>query len=158
MLGDSVSTEEIFAVLERERRTGELLPLGRDFYSKNQIETEESETGTAGKQKENHDRLIESLKAKRLQKILTYIAYGRNLPAQIPEEEERLYIRINNIIKEEKAGNKKTKIKITSDMPELITPGGKKIGPFVKDSIISPESEKETEFLIENKLGEKVIV
>ena len=113
---------------------------------------------TAEKQKENHDKLIEALKAKRLQKILTYIAYGRSLPDQIPEEEERLYIRINNIIKEEKAGNKKTKIKIISDMPELVTPEGRKIGRFTKDSIIDPESEKETEFLIKNKLGEKVIV
>ncbi len=132
--------------------------MGKDFYNKNKNETKNPEMETAEKQKENHDKLIEALKAKRLQKILTYMAYGRSLPDQIPEEEERLYIRINNIIKEEKAGNNKTKIKIVSDMPELVTPEGRKIGPFAKDSIIDLESEKEAEFLIKNKLGEKVIV
>ena len=152
-----IPTEEIFAILEKERKTGELLQLDRDFY-KNSIKAEKDPyLYGPDKLKENRKRLLDALRARRLQKILTYIAYGRQLPNSMPEEEERLYIRINNIIKEEQHGQKTEQIKIISDMPELVTPDGKKIGPFEKGRIINVESDKDMKFLIENKIGERVI-
>ncbi len=152
-----IPTEEIFAILEKERKTGELLQLDKDFYKNKTGGEKEQDLYGSDKLKENRKRLMEALKARRLQKILTYIAYGRTLPSPIPEEEERLYIRINNIIKEERHGHKAEQIKIISDMPELVTPDGKKIGPFEKGRIINVESDKDMKFLIENKIGERVI-
>ena len=139
-----IPTEEIFAILEKERKTGELLQLDKDFYKNKTGGEKEQDLYGSDKLKENRKRLMEALKARRLQKILTYIAYGRTLPSPIPEEEER-------------HGHKAEQIKIISDMPELVTPDGKKIGPFEKGRIINVESDKDMKFLIENKIGERVI-
>ncbi len=144
--------EDIFNRLNEERKTGELLPLEIDIYKKNEVFAagEENEERYIG----NLRKLMSALRERRIQKILTYIAYGRSLPHQIPEEEERIYIRIKEIIKEEERGPSAVHLKILADTPEVVTPEGKKIGPFKKNTTAAITDASDAEFMIKNKIGE----
>lgn len=151
---ESITTEEIFTRLSEERKTGELLPLGHDIYQKAAMEGGDDKSEDSLRREENKKKLLGQLRTRRLQKILTYIAYGRSLPHPIPEEEERLYIRIKKIIDEENSDSKDRKVRILTDTPEIITTEGRKLGPFGKNTIINIENQGDLEFLIKNKIGE----
>jgi hypothetical protein len=151
---DWITTEELFTKLNEEKKTGELLPLDLEIYKNTENAENKEQSENAAKQQENRAKIITALRSKRTQKILTYIAYGRHLPKPIPEEEERLYIRIKKIIEEENGGQKTTKIRITADTPELRTPEGRKLGPFDKNTLVEIENQQDLEFLIRNKIGE----
>lgn len=154
MNNSQISTEELFTALNEEKKTGELLPLNKDLYKKVEAEEKEDPPGDSARHRENKKKLLNMLKARRTQKILTYIAYGRNLPHPVPEEEERLYIRIKKIIEEESGSPKTTKIRVVVDTPEIITAEGKKLGPFGKNTVVEVEDQQDLEFLIKNKIGE----
>lgn len=150
-----VTTEELFSKLSEEKKTGELLPLPETLYEVAETPPPEDQTPDGNlKQQENKKRILAALRARRIQKILTYIAFGRNLPHPIPKEEERLYIRIKRIVEEGNEGHKTTKIKVLVNTPELTTPEGKRIGPFEKNMLIEVENQQDLEFLIKNKIGE----
>jgi hypothetical protein len=153
MTKEKMNTEELFNKLSLEKKTGELLPLDPNIYKEqgNNIKEENENSATSA---ENKNKILNMLRARRLQKILTYIAYGRPLPHQIPEEEERLYIHIKKIIEDESTSTKSTKIRITADTPEIITTEGRKLGPFDKNTVIEIENQQDLEFLIKNKIGE----
>ena len=146
-----VSTDDLFSRLAEEKRTGDLLPLPQDLYTS--IETNKLADKT---QEENRQRLVAALRARRTQKILTYIAYGRKLPKPIPEEEEKLYIRIKKTIEEDGPPAMPPKIKIIVSAPELVTPEGRTIGPFEKNTIVEIGNRQEFEFLLKNKIGEEI--
>lgn len=147
-----ITAEEIFSILQKEKKTGELLQLEPDFYKKTKSSQELQ--NTAENSAENYQRMLALLREKRTQKILNYIAFGRSLPHPIPEEEERLYIRIKNIITEEEKGAG-TKLKVFEETPEIITPEGKKIGPFHKNETVEV-NKPEAEFMINNNIAKKV--
>lgn len=155
MSQEKVSVEELFAKLAEEKKTGELSVLPEDFYLKASGGTEDSHEN-ATIHDENRRKLIGALKARRQQKMLTYLAYGKNLPHPIPKEEERLYILIKKILDEENKSTRSTKIKIISDAPELVTTEGRKIGPFEKNTIIDVENQEDLEFMLKNKIAETI--
>ncbi len=148
--------ETVFSVLEKEKSTGELQPLSANFY-KEVSEFVASVKDSASKSElANLEKMVLQLKEKRKQKILIYIAYNRHLPEPVPEEEETLY---NEIVKILNKGEKKAetaKIKILADLPEIITPEGKKLGPFKSGEVIELEDQNDINFVITNKIGEKV--
>ncbi|MGC8671863.1 MAG: hypothetical protein ACP5TJ_03155 [Candidatus Micrarchaeia archaeon] len=148
--------ETVFSVLEKEKSTGELQPLNTNFY-KEVSEFVASVKDSASKSElANLEKMVSQLKEKRKQKILIYIAYNRRLPEPVPEEEETLY---NEIVKILNKGEKKAetaKIKILADLPEIITPEGKKLGPFKNGEVIELEDQNDINFVITNKIGEKV--
>ena len=148
--------ETVFSVLEKEKSTGELQPLNANFY-KEVSEFVASVKDSASKSElANLEKMVLQLKEKRKQKILIYIAYNRHLPEPVPEEEETLY---NEIVKILNKGEKKAetaKIKILADLPEIITPEGKKLGPFKSGEVIELEDQNDINFVITNKIGEKV--
>jgi hypothetical protein len=97
------------------------------------------------------------LKERRVQKLLIYLAYNKQLPSQIPEEEEMLYSRIRVLL--DGTGGTEDKIKrvrILSELPELMMPNGGKVGPFKQNQVIEIANANEVEFLLNNKLGEIV--
>ena len=57
-----IPTEEIFAILEKERKTGELLQLDKDFYKNKTGGEKEQDLYGSDKLKENRKRLMEALK------------------------------------------------------------------------------------------------
>ncbi len=152
MAGEN-SAEVLFAKLDAERKTGELLQLPRDFYSEHGSIANVPEVEN-GKQTQNTKKTLETLKAKRIQKILIYLAYGKTPPQPMPVEEENIYNEIKRILNKEIPLQKTTKIRIIAKIPEIITTSGHKIGPFESGEIITSEKAKDIEFIINNKLGE----
>jgi DNA replication initiation complex subunit (GINS family) len=151
-----VTTEQLYNILQSEKKTGELLPLPKEFYKYAEQYLKGLEPSSEDKPQmiTNFRKLLLSIKEKRTQKLLIYIAYNKQLPTQIPEEEEDLYKKIKNILEGTDHSQKLKKLKINVDMPEIIMPNGNKIGPFKQNQIVESAAQDEVEFLINNKLCE----
>jgi len=156
---EEITPEVIFSKLQAERKTGELLPLPADFYEQIDKEIENLKKNPSMESKqylENFMKLVNQLKEKRMQKVLIYLAYNKQLPQPIPRFEENLFKKIKAIINEESKPPQVKRIKINLDIPEIITPEGNKIGPFSKDQIIEIDDSKEIEYILQNKIGELI--
>lgn len=155
-----LSTELLFSKLQQEKTSGELSPLQADFYVQATLfinslgEREHGEENA--KQQENAKRMLASLKERRKQKLLMYVAYSKPLPSIVPEEEERLYNEIRQILNKEDQHAKISKFKITSDIPEVLTSQGRKIGPFKQGEVVEISNNNDAEFIVKNKIGETV--
>ena len=143
----------VFEVLKAEKKSGELVVLSKDFYEETAKLLAQTKDPT---EKQNIGRTIDSIKEKRTQKILVYVAYNKELPNQPPHEEEDLYNQITKIVKREARTTNQTKVRITADVPELITTKGNRIGPFKQNEIVSVGDGDDTKFIIENRIGEIV--
>jgi len=156
----NLSTEFIFSVLQKEKATGELMSLQRDFYS--QVELfigaleKTSHVDENRRQLENATKMFASLKEKRKQKLLLYVAYNKPLPPIIPEEEENLYNEIRQILNKNDNQVKISRVKITSDIPEVLTSKGRRIGPYKQGEIIEISDSNDADFIVKNKIGEIV--
>ena len=100
--------------------------------------------------------MLASLKEKRKQKLLLYVAYNKPLPQTVPEEEEMLYNEVRRILNKDDSEAKIAHVKITSDIPEVLTTKGRKIGPFRQGEIVEIANSNDAEFIIKNKIGETV--
>ena len=149
---------ELFAKLQEEKKTGELLQLHSDYYIKldNYIGTKNDNFFENGKAQENIIKILSSLKKRRMQKILVYLAYEKPLPSQIPLEEEDLYNQIKKILNKEHVSNSVTKIRINVQVPEIITKEGTKLGPYKQNEIVELNKEEDINFILSNKIGEIV--
>ena len=147
---------ELFAKLQEEKKTGELLQLQSDYYVKldKYAETKKDNLFENGKDKENIIKILSSLKKRRIQKILVYLAYEKPLPSQIPLEEEDLYNQIKKILNKEHVSNSVTKIRINVQVPEIITKEGTKLGPYKQNEIVELNKEEDINFILSNKIGE----
>lgn len=155
MIETEINTNAIYNMLKNEQKSGELLPIKKDFYSK----IAEKLTGASEDQGEQKNllKVINALKERRKQKILVYLAYDKDLPSPIPSEEEDLYMQIKNILNKNDTAQKPTKVKITKTIPQVITQTGSKLGPYEQNEIVYIYDNTDTKFIIENKLGEIVL-
>ena len=155
-----ITTEMIFLKLNEEKNRGELTPLQKEFYTEAQdfINTLESIAGgeQGQKQAENTRRLLESLKEKRRQKLLIYLAYEKPLPQPVPEEEEGLYNEIRKILNRTEDRSRAASVRIISDVPEVFTSEGRKIGPYKQGDVVEVQNSGDVEFMIKNKIGEPI--
>ena len=152
----SVQPDEIFNIIKTEARHGEMTDLSPDFYVKlrkkiEDLKNTDDETNTSTA--ENVVQAEKTLKTKRMQKILIYLAYNKQLPARVPEEERSTYERIKQIINETSSLSKTTKVKITTRTPEIINQEGKKIGPFEQNQVVELDKDSDINFIISNKIG-----
>ena len=145
-------------MLQAERKTGEVIPLPANFYKEAQRQSIQIEAHEAGAQhKANFKKLLETLRERRLQKLLIYLAYNKQLPGQMPEEEGQIYNKIKGIISSNSdASEKLKKLRITTDLPELVMPNGSKTGPYKQNQSLETGDDYETEFLLNNKLAEPI--
>ncbi len=151
-----ITTEGLFNSLQNEKRTGEIVSLPKDFYKKAEEYLKEGLQGD-DQRAANFKKLLTSLKERRVQKLLIYLAYNKQLPSQIPEEEEVLYNRIRSLLDGTGSSEEKIKrVRILSELPELMMPNGGKVGPFKQNQVIEVANANEVEFLLNNKLGEIV--
>lgn len=155
-----MTTEFLFSRLQQEKATGELTPLQKDFYSQAasfiDLLSKASPDAEKTKQLENASQLLASLKERRKQKLLLYIAYNKQLPTTIPGEEESLYGEIRQILNKNDARTRISRLKITSDIPEVLTTSGRKIGPYKQGEIIEISDSNEVDFILKNKIGDMV--
>ncbi len=155
-----ISINLLFNILSEENKTGEVLDLANDFYPSAYSELSKLEENTdAAQQAKNFKKLLDTIKTKRFQKILLYVAYNKQIEVHVPKEEQTLYKEALTLIgKHSQQINsneqiQKTKMKITSDLPELLVPNKGKIGPFKQDQVVELADIKEVEFLSNNKLA-----
>ena len=160
LVATNITTEMMFARLQQEKVTGELLSLPKDFFS--QTASFISTLGAAGneedkkKQLENTIKIIFSLKERRKQKLLVYLAYNKQLPNPVPEEEEVLYNEIHQILSRDTAAVKVFRFKITASIPEVLTNEGRKIGPYNEGDLIEVANKSDAEFIVKNRIGETI--
>lgn len=147
-----ISAESLFDILQEEKRTGEIKQLPKDFYKK---AAQHMQTSFDGQYVANFKKLLTGIKERRVQKVLIYLAYNKQLPAQVPEEEERLYRSIKTLLveKQESMDGIK-KIKILTDLPEVLTTRGSKVGPYKQNQVVELTDDTDVDFLVNNKLGE----
>jgi len=150
-----LTTNEISVILKNEKKTGELLPLPKEFYTMAE-ETLRASGDPATNEHNSINKLIGSLKERRTQKLLIYLAYNKNLPQPIPSEEEDLYIQIKKILNKNTPDTKVIKIKMAKKIPQIITPSGNSVGPFNQDETVYLSEIADVKFIVDNKLGEIV--
>ncbi|MGC8662290.1 MAG: hypothetical protein ACP5RT_00690 [Candidatus Micrarchaeia archaeon] len=154
---DEITSEFLFEKLQQEKKTGELLSLPVDFYKLAELfekKSTENNIVESDRYIENFKKLLRQLKERRLQKVLIYLAYNKQLPKPVPKEEEDIYNRIKTIINQDNTNQEPKKIKINEDLPEVIAPSGNKIGPFSKGQVIEMEEYSIIDFILQNKIGE----
>ena len=137
---------------KKEKNTSKLLSMPKNFYkeAKELIKNSRNET-----EKTNISNTLKFLKEKRIQKILMYLAYDKQIGNEVADEESEIYSKIKTILKKGKIQNS-TKIKINIDVPEIITNTGTKLGPYNKNEIVDINSNDDVMFIIENNIGEKI--
>lgn len=159
-MSTNISTELIFAKLQSEKSTGELAALPASFYADISTfisEMEKSDlTESSAKQLETAKKMTLTLKDRRKQKLLIYLAYDKPLPQPIPDEEEVLYNEIRQILNRSSARSRLSKLKITTTIPEVLTASGEKVGPYKQGDIIEVSDGNDADFIIKNKIGELV--
>jgi DNA replication initiation complex subunit (GINS family) len=159
-MATNISAELLFSLLQHEKATGELQQLQPDFYAQvnrfldSLMSNRDSEEQS--RQFENTKRMLASLAEKRKQKILLYIAYSKPLPAIVPVEDEKLYNDIRELLASGGSNQKISRLKIKSDIPEVLTTEGRRIGPFRQGEIVEVSDSSDIEFMIKNKIGEIV--
>ena len=156
-MADNISYDYIWRFYQKEKQTNQLLPTGRNFYG--EIVNFTTASGSE-QQKLNLERVVAELFGKRKQKIILYVAYGRQ-PPMMSDSETDFYTRMVGVVNSHtldgKAGqDKKTKLmRSLKEIPEIMLPSGCKVGPLKKDEIIDgPESGADTEYLIKNTICE----
>ncbi|MDE1874127.1 MAG: hypothetical protein KGI04_03345 [Candidatus Micrarchaeota archaeon] len=157
----SITAESLFLSLQQEKATGELQPLPHDFYANATALVATLSKQDQGEEKarrvENVVKMLMSLKEKRKQKLLLYIAYSRPLPATIPNEEEALFNELHKTLNAGAPETKLSKLKIISDVPEVLTSQGRKVGPYKHGEIVELSDSGDVEFIIKNKIGEILV-
>ena len=163
---ESITYDYIWEVYQKEKATNELQQVMKTFYK--DISTfiagldaehaEEAETTQT-----NTKRLVVSIYERRKQKIMVYVAYGKQIPQSVAKEETDFYNSIiklfnENVVDERiLAGNdKKKSLKAACDIPEIFLPSGKRVGPVGKTEFVEVASSEDEEYLITNKLCEAV--
>lgn len=152
-----ISAEQLFSVLKEERGTGELLPLPEDFYTRVKEELLGSSWQRGGevtlKQVDNAENMLASLRGRRRQKLLIYLAYSKPLPQPIPKEETALYNQLSQVLSSGHNNVRVTRLKILADVPELITARGERIGPFKKGEVVEATQSSEIEYMLKNSIA-----
>jgi hypothetical protein len=165
MMADDMSYEYIWQTFNNEKKSAQLMPLPRGFYKsadtfiKGLGDNEYDER--AKNIKSNAVKILTDLYDRRKQKILIYAAYGRSLPNQTPEAEVRLFEKITELMKTPLSQHTEHQInkeflKSLKDMPEIILPSGKKIGPLTKNQEFDIEDKDDVNFLINSEICERI--
>ena len=142
-------------LLKLEQKSGEIIPLPKEFYIKinEKLKTYSSPNGDEYK---NLFKLYTTIRDRRTQKILVYLAYNKEPPRPLPAEDEDLYIQIKNIVNKSGGDSKPSKLKVLSTIPQIVAPSGNKLGPYEQNEIIYVYDRTDAKFMVENKLGETI--
>lgn len=150
-----ISVNGLNNLLKTEQKSGEIAPLPKEFYLKINEKLKTYGT-TESDEYKNLAKLYNSIKDRRTQKILVYLAYNKELPRPLPAEDEDLYIQIKNIINKSGGESKPSKLKVSKTIPQIVAPSGNKLGPYEQNEIIYVYDRADAKFMVENKLGETI--
>ncbi len=91
-----------------------------------------------------------------------YAAYGKQLPQPISNDETEFYNGILQLMKSRKLDFSKAftssggMLKALKEIPEIMLPSGRSIGPFKKDQMVEVQDSQDSEYLKENSICESV--
>ncbi len=156
-MGEDISYDFIWRFLQKEKQTNQIISTSRNFY----LDLNEFVKKQTNEQnKINAEKLVGDIFTKRKQKILLYITYGKQLPQPISDNEMDFYINVSKIINDYKINNvlntyKLNVLQFISDIPEIIIPSGKKLGPYKKGDTVNFDMDgSDIEYLLKNKICE----
>jgi len=161
---ENITYDYLWQAYQKEKQTNQLLLVPKTFYEDSfefitNLKTTKDHDPTVV---ENATRLLNDFFDKRKQKILIYIAYNRQLPQPISNNELEFYNKTLQIVKSEKLDlivqqkNITLTLKSIKDIPEIILPSGNKIGPLKKDQIVDATNEQDRKYLMENTICEQI--
>jgi len=153
---ENLTYDYIWQIYQKEKQTNELSVLSKTFYNdvssfikklENENENEDSSVI-----KINTQKLINSIFERRKQKIMMYVALNKNIPS-VTEEEMEFYKKTTELYSATKLAYQdmqQTKPQLTAaqDIPEILLPSGKKIGPFKKEQTVKIDNIKDINFLL----------
>lgn len=150
----------VWQVWQKEKQSTKLQQIPKTFYDDTFkfISSNQNTTDTGQTTNENVQRLLNNIYERRKQKILIYLAYNQTPPQPMPKEEERFYSKLASILNEEKLqhgqerGKEDTAFIVVQDVPKIVLPSGKEIGPLEKDKLIVVEDEHDRSFLLNNNI------
>jgi DNA replication initiation complex subunit (GINS family) len=157
---DELSYDILWQTYQKEKLSNELQLIPRTFYEdmkefiNSSFGKEKGEEGQV--QKENATRLLYNIFERRKQKIIIYAAYGKSLPNTVSTQEAAFYEKILKVIKETTVENipdnkiEQIALKSLQNLPEILLPSGRKVGPLEKEQIIEVKNKEDTNFLINN--------
>jgi hypothetical protein len=157
-MGENISYDYVWNLFQKEKQTNQLLQLSRTFY----VDILDYLSGASlnEQQKANMEKLLVNLFEKRKQKIFLYLAYNKPLPQPLDNSETEFY---NDLLKTANSyridPNKKIKSNILlrsiTDIPEIVLPSGKRIGPLKKNEVLDvQDSAADVTYLINNAICE----
>ena len=159
-MAGNISYDYIWQIYQTEKSTNTIQLVPKSFYTDAQAfiaELSNKNDDESVAIKTNIERLINSIYQRRKQKIMVYVAYGKQLPQPVPAEEARFYENLQKLFSNETLNTKSTNkpsLRAIRDIPEIFLPSGNKIGPVSKSNTVEVASEEDTEYLVSNKLCE----
>ena len=160
---DNITYDYLWEAYQKEKQTNQLLLVPKTFYEDSIKYINNKKPGQNNPTiKEISVKLLNDFFEKRKQKILIYVAYNKQLPQPISNNETEFYNRLLQVVKSEKLDftleDKQLShgLKSIKDIPEIILPSGNRIGPLAKDQVIDTENEQDIKYLIENTICEKI--
>ena len=158
---DNLTFDEIWQVWQKEKQSSKLQQISKTFYEDifKYIKNTQSNSEIQKTTQENLLRITNNIYERRKQKILIYLAYNQNLPQPLPKSETQLYTRLSEVLKNEKLESSEEESRdllVLQDIPKVILPSGKEIGPLEKEQTIKVEDEYDENFLINNSICKRV--
>lgn len=150
----------LWQVHQREKNNTELQPIPKAFYkeSMENINNIRPDAMNNNRLRENALKLLNEITERRKQKILIYVAYKKPLPQSNIEEEMNLYSSLLNIVKDntftQQCVQVGCRLKVLSEVPEIMLPSGAKVGPLSKDQIIELSNREDIEYMKGNGICE----
>lgn len=149
--------DTVWQVWQKERQSNELQQIPKTFYEDvlKHIHSINTASEIQKTTKENLLRTLNNIYERRKQKILVYVAYSQSIP-QVPSQELNLYEKISKLVNAEKMnidGPIESKpLLVIQDIPRIVLPSGKEIGPLEKDQSIALDEGEDKNFLISNNI------
>ena len=157
-MGEDISYDYIWNLFQKEKQTNQLLQLGKTFYS--EIIEYIGKSSMTEPQRANMEKILVGLFERRKQKIFMYLAHNKPLPQPIDGFETEFYGQLLSLSGNYKMDpNQKIKsnklLRSITDIPEIILPSGKKLGPLKKNEILDmQDSPADVTYLISNAICE----
>ena len=138
-MGEDISYDYIWNLFQKEKQTNQLLQLSKTFYTDilEYLQRFNPHRAPEGQHGEDTVNLFE----KRKQKLFLYMAYNKPPPTQLDNSEAEFYNDLLKITEKYRIDpTKKIKsnklLRSITDIPEIILPSGKKLGPLKKNEIL----------------------
>lgn len=158
---ESFSFDEIWQAWQKEKQSSKLQQIPKNFYDDvfSFIKNNQSSTEIQQTTKENVRKMLANIYERRKQKILIYLAYNQALPQPAPLVELQLYNKLSDIIKKETLEafvGTTHELLVLQDIPKVVLPSGKEVGPLEKEQTIRIDDESDENFLLNNSICKKL--